>query len=115
MIISKEVETDFRERLTQWSTTTKEFPWYNGTSRDLGKWFEIMESAFEDNKLDKSKWTEAGIMFISGDLKPVMDERRVNYLQRSSGRTYWEWQDFKDDIGKVAGERCASMVAICSV
>jgi hypothetical protein len=106
MITSKDTTPDFRERLIQWATTTKQFPWFNGASKDLRRWFEIVESACEDNQVDKSNWAEAGIMFVSGDLKHVMDERRVKYLERATDHTFWEWDDFKDDIARVVGECC---------
>ncbi|KAH6903438.1 hypothetical protein BKA70DRAFT_1300980 [Coprinopsis sp. MPI-PUGE-AT-0042] len=109
MITSKGTPTDFKERLVQWATTTNEFPWFGGSSKDLRRWLEIVESACEDNQVDKSNWAEAGIMFVSGDLKHVMDERRVKYLEKSPERTFWAWEDFKDDIARVVAEGERSM------
>lgn len=96
----------FRERLVQWATTTSQFPWFTGTSgiSELRGWFTTIESACEDNEVEEKDMAEAGIMFISGDLKHVMEERRVMFLEKERDQAFWRWDDFKDDLVRIVAE-----------
>ncbi|EFI28552.1 hypothetical protein CC1G_13574 [Coprinopsis cinerea okayama7 len=91
------------ERLSAWASQQNRYPWFSGSSKDLLEWFTIVEEAFEDNQLSHKEYTEAAIFFISGDLKPVMEERRLKYLEKS-GDEFWSWDGFKEDITRVIDE-----------
>jgi len=94
---------DFKERLAQWATTSPRYPWFKGASADLAEWCTLVEGACEDLLVPRSAWAAAAMGLIAGDLQPVMDERRVKFLEQS-GEDFWQWEDFKDDIRRVVLE-----------
>ncbi|TFK23716.1 hypothetical protein FA15DRAFT_670184 [Coprinopsis marcescibilis] len=94
---------ELRDRLTDWMARSRRYPVFKGSSKDLSDWFRIVEEACEENYIVEAQWTGVGIFFISGDLKPVMEERQAKYVEKS-GDEYWKWADFKDDIERVVAE-----------
>ena len=86
-----------KTRLLRWATTSSSYPFFKGSSTDLTSWFGIVERACEENEILDVQYSEAAIVFIQGDLAHVMEERQLRYLEKS-GKPYWRWEEFKDDI-----------------
>ncbi|KAJ2912403.1 hypothetical protein MD484_g8010, partial [Candolleomyces efflorescens] len=92
-----------KTRLSDWAATSSTFPFFKGSSADLTSWFAIVEQACEENEIIADQYSEAAIALIQGDLAHAMEERRLQYLEKS-GDTHWRWEEFKEDIRRVVLE-----------
>ena len=71
---------------------------------DLPRWFNNMELASNDCDIPEEQYSEVAIYFLKGELKEVMLERKDLYLKESK-RGFWDWEDFKEDLRRLVGER----------
>ena len=71
---------------------------------DLPRWFNNMELASSDCDVPEEQYSDVAIYFLTGELKEVMLERKDLYLKESK-KGFWDWEDFKEDLRRLAGER----------
>ncbi|RXW15114.1 hypothetical protein EST38_g10746 [Candolleomyces aberdarensis] len=96
---------ELRQRLYNWTSRSRIYPLFRGSSQELGRWFLIVERACRESGIPPNQRTEAASMLIFEelDLAAAMQTRRQEYLQRT-GEAYWGWQDFQQDIRNVVTE-----------
>ena len=71
---------------------------------DLPRWFNNMELASSDCDVPEEQYSDVAIYFLTGELKEVMLERKDLYLKESK-KVFWDWEDFKEDLRRLVGER----------
>lgn len=64
---------------------------YDRPQQDLNDWFKFIEEGCEDWEIPHSQRVDAGLFFLSGDLKTAMVEGN-NELQ------LWSWSDFQHNL-----------------
>lgn len=74
-----------------------------------------MELAAADCGVAEEQYADVAIYFLRGDLQEVMKVRRGVYLKHAydskkvpTGRRFWVWKDFKEDLRRVVGELLVS-------
>ncbi|PPQ97419.1 hypothetical protein CVT26_006792 [Gymnopilus dilepis] len=75
----------------------------SGSIDDLNRWFYDVELAAHDCDVPREQYPDVAIFFLKGDVKEVMQQRRSVYLGHT-GRVFWDWQDFKEDLKRVVEE-----------
>ena len=70
-----------------------------------------MELAAADCGVAEEQYADVAIYFLRGNLQEVMKVRKGVYLKHvydgekvPSGRRFWVWKDFKEDLRRVVGE-----------
>lgn len=75
----------------------------------MNRWFNsTVELAAGDCGVAEEQYADVAIYFLRGDLQEVMRVRREVYLKHAydsdkvpSGRRFWVWKDFKEDLKRV--------------
>ena len=111
--------SEIERRLLQWigSSLVPKYPFFESnfshklassvggdSIHDLPRWFNSMELASSDCDVPKEQYSEVAIYFLTRELKEVMLERKDLYLKESK-KGFWDWEDFKEDLRRLVGER----------
>jgi hypothetical protein len=111
--------SELERRLLQWigSSLAARYPFFESnfshklassvggdSIHDLPRWFNNMELASSDCEVPEEQFSEVAIYFLTGELKEVMLERKDLYLNESK-KGFWDWEDFKEDLRRLVGER----------
>ena len=109
-------QTDLERCLLRWtgSSYAPRYPFFEGPNSSLGlnvsqsledlrRWLNDIELAANDCRVPMEQYPDVAIFFLRGDLKEVMKERKGAY-QKETRRSWWDWEDFKEDLRRIVGE-----------